>query len=118
MTKKYRDVNIKNKKQPSSNWTMDVPDTNFDGIDHATGSETELRENISTLSLNSRNVDEKLIADISGREVDYDRPKSPVGKDTNTPYSSHSDFETLQDLFWWYCKQDMYQSVVSGNPLL
>ena len=27
-------------------------------------------------------------------------------------------FEVLQDLFWWYCKQDVYQSVVSGNDFL
>jgi hypothetical protein len=24
----------------------------------------------------------------------------------------------LKDLFWWYCKQDAYQSIVSGNLLL
>ncbi len=37
------------------------------------------------------------------------KPLSP--KETET-------FETQCDLFWWYCKQDMYQSMVSGNRLL
>ena len=28
------------------------------------------------------------------------------------------DFETRRDLFWWFAKQDVYQSIVSSNPLL
>lgn len=27
-------------------------------------------------------------------------------------------YQTQRDLFWWYCKQDMYQSALSGNRLL
>lgn len=27
-------------------------------------------------------------------------------------------YETLQDLFWWYCRNDAIQSIVSGNPLM
>lgn len=26
--------------------------------------------------------------------------------------------ESYCDLFWWYCKQDVYQSMISGNQLL
>ena len=28
------------------------------------------------------------------------------------------DYEAHCDLFWWYAKQDMYQSIISGNRLL
>ena len=27
-------------------------------------------------------------------------------------------FQVQQDLFWWYCKQDAYHSIISGNDLL
>lgn len=29
-----------------------------------------------------------------------------------------SHFEVLQDLYWWYAKQDMVHSLISGDPLL
>ncbi|KAL1302073.1 hypothetical protein AAFC00_002513 [Neodothiora populina] len=28
------------------------------------------------------------------------------------------DYDNLRELYWWYCKQDVYQSIISGNPLL
>lgn len=27
-------------------------------------------------------------------------------------------YETQRDLFWWYCKQDVYQSILGGGRLL
>jgi hypothetical protein len=27
-------------------------------------------------------------------------------------------YESQRDLFWWYCKQDAFQSILSGNRLL
>ena len=29
-----------------------------------------------------------------------------------------SNYENLRDLFWWYCKMDVYQSILGGTPLL
>jgi hypothetical protein len=28
------------------------------------------------------------------------------------------NYENLRDLFWWYCKMDVYQSILGGTPLL
>lgn len=64
-------------------------------------------------------IDERLVSQITGREVRYDdhgsvEPSSggiSAGLDL-------SRFEILKDLYWWYCKQDVIQSIVSGNPLL
>lgn len=28
------------------------------------------------------------------------------------------DYENLRDLFWWYCKMDVYQGILGGTPLL
>ncbi|KAI7558612.1 hypothetical protein KC346_g23000, partial [Hortaea werneckii] len=34
------------------------------------------------------------------------------------PQLDLAKFEILKDLYWWYCKQDAYQSIISGNSLL
>ncbi len=64
-------------------------------------------------------VDERVVSEMAGKEVRYDdyghivtqRSKKPPELDLNR-------FEILRDLYWWYLKQDAYQSIVSGNPLL
>jgi hypothetical protein len=65
-------------------------------------------------------VDEAIISNFVGREVRYEdrcgyveTPRTKIPQELDL-----SNFETLRDLFWWYCKQDAYQSIVSGNPLL
>ncbi|KZF25375.1 hypothetical protein L228DRAFT_75322 [Xylona heveae TC161] len=72
-------------------------------------------------------IDEKLISKLMGRQFRYDyygrvidgelggvagAPKPPLSP------QDIENFKTQQDLFWWYCKQDVYQSVLSGNALL
>ena len=75
-------------------------------------------------------VDSSLVAQLSGR---------PVGYEDNTPNvttsasaftfqawsaSSHytekdiETYELIADVFWWYCKMDVYQSILGGTPLL
>jgi hypothetical protein len=65
-------------------------------------------------------VDEAMISNFVGREVRYEDPRGYVETEqTRIPQELDlSNFEILKDLFWWYCKQDAYQSIVSGNPLL
>lgn len=70
--------------------------------------------------------DEGLISTIVGKKVSYDdfgmvmeengdkqekKPSLPEKLDLRS-------FETLQDLYWWYARHDIYQSIVSGNPLM
>ena len=54
-------------------------------------------------------------SDQYGRIIDHTvtNPKSPplTPKDIET-------YQIQRDLFWWYCKQDVYQSALSGNRLL
>lgn len=70
-------------------------------------------------------VDENLVSMIMGSKTSYD--KSSRVLEENEVLSAYvkplspkemENFETQGDLFWWYCKQDMYQSMVSGNRLL
>ncbi|KAF2999782.1 hypothetical protein E8E13_005634 [Curvularia kusanoi] len=71
-----------------------------------------------------REPDANLISAIVGKQISYDEfgmiiedegvregPKVTIDCDGQ-------DFETLQDLYWWYCRHDMWQSCVSGNPLI
>jgi hypothetical protein len=65
-------------------------------------------------------VDEAMISTFVGREIRYESHRGYVETaQTKIPEELDlSNFETLKDLFWWYCKQDAFQSIVSGNPLL
>jgi hypothetical protein len=65
-------------------------------------------------------VDEVMISTFVGREVRYEDQRGYVETaQTQIPQELDlANFEILKDLFWWYCKQDAYQSIVSGNPLL
>ena len=70
--------------------------------------------------------DENLVSTIIGKQVSYD-DFGMVFEDDTARQSQKSrltsdfdtrEFETLQDLYWWYCRHDMWQSCVSGNPLM
>lgn len=70
-------------------------------------------------------IDENLVSAIMGWKVKYDQYGHVL--DGNEPLASHykpltqkemEKYDTQCDLFWWYCKQDMYQCMVSRNRLL
>ncbi|KAI9706958.1 MAG: hypothetical protein M1820_004545 [Bogoriella megaspora] len=67
-------------------------------------------------------VDENTVSRFMGREVRYDEYGHVLDekylKKTMPAEIDFGRFEVWQDLYWWYCKQDVYQSIVSGNPLL
>ena len=74
--------------------------------------------------LNDFNIDEDLISAIMGRHVRYDEYGSvsdgtePLNPTKPMTPKEFEVFETQCDLFWWYAKQDAYQSIISGNRLL
>lgn len=68
-------------------------------------------------------IDENLVSRIMGWKIRYDEYGHVF--DENSEHQSPSlterdleTYKTLSDLFWWYAKQDVYQSVISGNRLL
>ena len=67
-------------------------------------------------------VDQQLISTLIGKEVDYDKqvhPSFAVSKGSpNMSDKDVADFKIKMDLRWWYCKQDIFQSMISGDPLL
>lgn len=69
-------------------------------------------------------IDVPLLNAITGKSIDVDAlgfvppeqsryPRSP-GKLTEKDIDH---YETLSDLYWWYCKMDVYQSVLGGTRL-
>lgn len=90
--------------------------------------QTQLRRNSISAYFNHNeeiqsqfnDVDEAMISTLVGREVRYEDERGYIETaQRKIPQQLDlSNFEILKDLFWWYCKQDAYQSIVSGNPLL
>ncbi|UPX20907.1 uncharacterized protein EKO05_0011119 [Ascochyta rabiei] len=70
--------------------------------------------------------DEHLVSTILGKQVSYIDSgiiveDNGARQDTESKLPGNPDmrrFEVLQDLYWWYCRHDMWQSCVSGNPLI
>jgi Fungal specific transcription factor domain len=65
-------------------------------------------------SLNPSIVDDSLLNRLIGREVHWRPPSSRAQEE---PFDAQK-FQIYQDLFWWYARQDTYQSIISGNRLL
>lgn len=73
-------------------------------------------------------VDSALVAQLSGRPVAYDDSATSGSTSSTAPHSwtaphhyTEKDIETYEliaDVFWWYCKMDVYQSILGGTPLL
>ena len=70
-------------------------------------------------------LDEGLISTIMGSGTRYDQRGRILHEDdlapqNEPPLTSHDieKFEIQRELFWWYVKHDIYQSIISGNRLL
>lgn len=69
-------------------------------------------------------IDENLVSTIMGWKTSYNHYgrvlENDPGSANQKPLTPKEieNFELQCDLFWWYCKQDTYQSMVSGNRLL
>jgi hypothetical protein len=78
--------------------------------------------NTPGLDLSASLLDEDLVSSLSGKRLAYDdmsniddearRPTTPIAH-----FDMHK-YQLYQDLFWWYARQDVYQSTIAGNRLL
>ncbi|KAI5275169.1 hypothetical protein E4T47_01953 [Aureobasidium subglaciale] len=63
-------------------------------------------------------ADENIVGGICGTGVSYDR-YGHIGEAMPTPQPFNLEtYDTLKDLYWWYCKQDAYHSLISTDPLM
>ncbi|KAI1386255.1 uncharacterized protein F4822DRAFT_310470 [Hypoxylon trugodes] len=65
-----------------------------------------------------------LLSAITGREISYDElgmlPEEHSAYRTSRNTYTEKDkerYQQLSDLFWWYCKMDVYQSILGGTRL-
>ena len=72
-----------------------------------------------------KDVDEDLVSTIMGWKIRYGELGHVVDNsglaDPGIKPLTAKDLENYRiqcDLFWWYCKQDVYQSIISSNGLL
>ncbi|EFQ99920.1 hypothetical protein MGYG_02927 [Nannizzia gypsea CBS 118893] len=66
-----------------------------------------------------REIDVDLVGAIIGRETSYD-DATLAESEHEQPLTAKDieDHRIRTDLYWHYCKQDLFQSLISGNPLL
>ncbi|KAH8889712.1 hypothetical protein GQ53DRAFT_782857 [Thozetella sp. PMI_491] len=65
-------------------------------------------------------VNTALLSQLTGHSVNYDDFGQVYGSRSSHRRYTERDIETyehLSDLFWWYCKMDVYQSVLGGAKL-
>ncbi|KAH8804982.1 hypothetical protein F5884DRAFT_859599 [Xylogone sp. PMI_703] len=69
-------------------------------------------------------VDENIVGLLMGKTIRYDEYgriiDSGLTNDSVSKVFSKREleiYETQRDLFWWYCRQDVYQSLLSGGHL-
>lgn len=70
-------------------------------------------------------INVSLLSAITGRDISYDElgmvpeAQSRYSRSSYTYTSKDMErYEQLSDLFWWYCKMDVYQSILGGTRLL
>lgn len=75
------------------------------------------------LPKDQENLDYGLLRTITGRQIrpeDYGlgNDAAEMLKPLDVSQQEIDKFEILADLFWWFCKMDVYQSVLGGTKLL
>ena len=67
-------------------------------------------------------VNTDLVSQLTGVRIDYDQQFQPhlprQELVMNLSDKDVEDFKAKMDLRWWYCKQDIFQSMISGDRLL
>ena len=61
-------------------------------------------------------VDTEVISKIMGLKITYDDPEVARKKRMYTEKDIET-YQQLRDLYWWYCKMDVYQSILGGTRL-
>lgn len=63
-------------------------------------------------------ADESIVGGICGTGVSYDS-YGHIGEAMSSPSPLDLEkYDALKDLYWWYCKQDAYHSLISSDPLM
>lgn len=75
----------------------------------------------STLNHEIADIDLGLVTRLSGKPVNFMGGSSESMADSKTRHCTERDiesFEHMMDLYWWFCKMDVYQSTLGASKLL
>ena len=74
----------------------------------------------TSFSVSDMDVDTGFLSQLTGRTVSYDDGGAYGARTSQRQYTDRDieNFENLRDLYWWYCKMDVYQSVLGGAKVL
>lgn len=76
------------------------------------------------LDVDPDDIDTTLLSQLTGHSVSYDEPPGRHGNPQTARGARQytvqdiEEYESMSDLYWWYCKMDVYQSVLGGTRLL
>ncbi len=73
------------------------------------------------LEISDMEIDTAFMSQLTGRSVSYDSYGQIYGSPASPRQYTERDlenFENLRDLYWWYCKMDVYQSVLGGQAIV
>ncbi|KAK1594372.1 uncharacterized protein LY79DRAFT_668659 [Colletotrichum navitas] len=70
-------------------------------------------DNTHMMSHDLDDLDLGLLSRITNQHVSYEDDEPPIGNYYTDRDIEH--YEHLRDLYWWYCKMDVYQSVLGGG---
>ena len=63
-------------------------------------------------------VDDQLVSELTGTHVQFHDPYNDDVQALNMTEQDIEDYKTRSDLFWWFCKQDLFSAMLSGNDLI
>lgn len=77
------------------------------------------REMMTSMKHEIPGADERVVSAICGKKVDYEQFGGVVDEEEQPLGPGQIEYyDIYQDLYWWYARQDAYQSIISGNGLL
>jgi hypothetical protein len=113
MTKHIKLVKMQRRREEQARYYQAMQDANGEFLDDR-----------SRFPMYADDVDENIVGILMGKKLRYDQYGQVL--DENMPDEGGSKqytekdletYETQRDLWWWYAKQDVYQSILGGGRL-
>lgn len=87
---------------------------------------SQAQEQVDPMYRDWDQLDAQLLTELTGKHTTFDElgigPETPPS--SKFTYREHvtekdvEDYEKMSDLYWWYCKMDIYQHILGGTKLL
>ncbi|KAK8042677.1 C6 finger domain-containing protein [Apiospora phragmitis] len=111
-------------QQRSANMSYGDPTGTFGTYDSPSGQPQE-EEEVDPMYRAWDQLDAQLLTELTGKLTTFDElgmgPETPPfhrpAYRDNVTQKDMDEYEKLSDLYWWYCKMDIYQHILGGTKL-